>query len=306
MEESRASLTAMAASLIRAIHTRVDEHPLIDDPWGDRLVTEADKQEMRTVAASRIGAPDRARLEALGPGVDIIEAGLRASPVFGMVVVRTRYAEDALEAAVARGVRQYVIVGAGLDSFAMRRPPWARDVDVFEVDHPATQAMKRRRLADYGVVLSDKHHFVSADLSREGLASALKRTPFQPTTPSFFSWLGVTTYLTREANLSTLRAMATCGAAGSEVVFTYRDQRDFDADPTDGALHGTGATVAAMGEPWVSGFHPDELAGDLRGVGLTLVENLNGEELNRRYFARRTDGLSAPRSLYIARAQVAR
>jgi methyltransferase (TIGR00027 family) len=305
MEESRASLTAMAASLIRAIHTRLDEDPLIDDPWGDRLVTDADKQVMREVAASRIGAADRARLEALGPGVDIIEAGLRASPVFGMVVVRSRYAEDALEAAVARGVRQYVIVGAGLDSFALRRPPYARDVAIFEVDHPATQELKRRRLADLGVVLPDELHFVAADLSREGLDSALARTPFQSSIPAFFSWLGVTTYLTREANLSTLRAMASCGAAGSEVVFTYRDQGDFDADPSDGALHGTGATVAAMGEPWVSGFHPAELAGDLRGVGLTRVENINGEELNRRYFAGRTDGLSAPPSLYIARAQVA-
>lgn len=128
--------------------------------------------------------------------------------------------------AVRNGVRQYVIVGAGFDSFAQRQPAFARYVDVFEIDHPATQEFKRWRLHECGVPLPATLHLVPADLSHEQLGDALARSTFRPTEPTLFAWLGVTQYLTREANLGTLRGIADCSNSGSELVFTYVDQRE--------------------------------------------------------------------------------
>src|SRR4051812_350641 len=126
MDPTRASLTAMGAALMRAAHTRLDRPPLIDDPWGERLLTPSDRARLRDAVPGRVP--------------------LRAHPSYGAVILRARFTEDALADAVARGVRQYVLVGAGMDSFALRRPPWAEELAVVELDHPATQRLKLQRL----------------------------------------------------------------------------------------------------------------------------------------------------------------
>jgi methyltransferase (TIGR00027 family) len=304
MDPGRASMTALGTSLIRAAHTRLDRPALIDDPWGERLVTATERDALLQVGLVGLDPVRRQGLEALGSPEAVWDATVREYPMYGWVVVRMRYAEDALEAAVLRGVRQYVIVGAGMDSFALRSPAYAQAIEVFEVDHPATQEFKRRRLRDCQVPLPERLHFVAADLSLEGLDAALARSSFRRDQPAFFSWLGVTTYLTREANLATLRAIAGCGAHGGELVFTYVDQRELDPDPDPGDLQQVRAMVRAMDEPWVSGFHPSELAEVLDGVGLALVEDLGGEELRLRYCADRTDNLSSPPAFHVALARV--
>jgi methyltransferase (TIGR00027 family) len=292
MEEHRASRTALGASLMRAIHTRWDRPALIDDPWGERLVSQAEKDALLDVILQSLPPASREQLATLGSRDAMLHAALRTMASYGWVVVRMRYAEDALAAAVGRGVRQYVILGAGLDSFGLRQPAFAREIGVFEIDHPSTQEFKRQRLRECGVMIPDSLHFIAADLSQEQLGTALARSPFRPDRPTFFSWLGVTPYLTREANLATLRAIAKCTAARSELVFTYLDEREFDAERRSGTLEQDRAIMASLGEPWVSGFDPGQLPDDLRGVGLRLVEDLDGEELRRRYCSDRTDGLS--------------
>jgi methyltransferase (TIGR00027 family) len=300
MREPVASRTALGASLMRAIHTRVDRPRLIDDPWGDRLVTDAEKAALRRRVLVEAEPDVRQRLEALGSDQAVLDAALRRHPTYGGVVLRSRYAEDALEAAVARGVRQYVLVGAGLDSFCVRQPAFAHALDVFEVDQPASQAQKRERLA--GVEVPANVHFVAADLAREPLATALGGAGFSSTVPAFFSWLGVTIYLPRDANLTTLHAIATCSAPGTELVFTYFDQRVLDARVP--ALEAMRAKRAEMGEPWVSGFDPTTLAAELRDVGLVLLEDLTGRELTARYCAGRADGLAASGAGHVAHARV--
>jgi methyltransferase (TIGR00027 family) len=295
-----ASRTALATSLMRAIHTRVDRPRLIDDPWGDRLVTAAERAALCRRILAQAQPDSRRRLERLGSEQTVLDATLRRHPTYGDVILRSRYAEDALEAAVARGVRQYVLVGAGLDSFCVRQPTFARALDVFEVDQPASQALKRERLA--GIEVPGNVHFVAADLAREPLGAALERAGFSSTVPAFFSWLGVTMYLSRDANLTTLRAIATCSAPGSELVFTYLDQRVLDARVP--ALEAMRAKRAEMGEPWVSGFDPTTLAAELRDVGLVLLEDLTGREMTARYCAGRTDGLAAGGTGHVARAGV--
>lgn len=295
-----ASRTALAAALMRATHTRLDRPRVIDDPWGDRLVPDDDKAELARRIRSEASPESRARLEALGSDRAVIDAVLRRHPSYGGVVLRTRWAEDALADAAAHGARQYVLVGAGLDSFCVRQPDFARTLDVFEVDHPASQALKRERLG--GVAVPDNVHFVAADLAQEDLGTALARAGFRSDVPSFFSWLGVTVYLTRAANEATLRAIAATAAPGSEIAFTYIDQRALDAGaPT---LEARRTQRAALGEPWLSGFDPGTLEADLRALGLALVEDLDGGSLTARYCAGRSDGLAAARVGHVARARV--
>lgn len=302
MDAARASITALGASLMRAVHTRLDRPALIDDPWGDRLVTDADRETMVRLGLGLLDAPARERLEGLGSLDDMVAALTRSHPNYGTIVIRTRYAEDLLASAVADGTRQYVIVGAGMDSFGLRRPSFAREVAVFEVDHPATQELKLKRLGECAVVLPEHLHFVAADLSVEGLDAALDRSAFNPGQAAFFSWLGVTQYLTREANLRTLRAIALCSAPGSELVFTYVEQRELDRLES-GDVQRFQATGAALGEQWISGFEPSQLGHDLASVGMRLVEDLGPEDQRERYCADRDDGLSPSTAMHIARAQ---
>jgi methyltransferase (TIGR00027 family) len=305
MDAGRASLTAMGTSLMRAHHTRSASEPLIDDPWGDRLVSEADRDRLRQMSLSGLSEKDREPLEALEPE-ELITVFLNSHPSYGTVIIRTRYAEDALAEAVARGVRQFVIVGAGMDSFALRRPAFAADVEVFELDHPDTQEVKLERLAECGVQPPPGVQFVATDLGVEGIDEALMRSSFDSGQPSFFSWLGVTVYLTREANMKTLQAIASCGAPGSELVFDFIDQRTFDSPPTEADAARARAQFASVSEAWVSGFRSPELAEDLRAVAFELLEDLSPDDLRERYCTAREDELAPAPSHHLARARVAR
>jgi methyltransferase (TIGR00027 family) len=298
-EQFKASRTALATALMRAIHTRLDRKPLIDDPWGDRIVPEFALRQIRDAALARL-APG-ARAAAHEAAESIVDASLRASPAYAGVILRTAYAEDALRAAAAGGVRQYVLIGAGFDSFALRRPEFARDLEIFEIDHKATQQLKLRRLAECGLELPRSVHFIAADLSTEALGAALSQSAFDASQRAFFSWLGVTMYLTRAANLATLRAVAGAAAAGSELVFTYLDERAFTA--TSNRFQELRRRVAAAGEPFQSGFDPATLARQLRDTGFELLEDLAERELLERLDPEHCNGLTAGGFSHIARAR---
>lgn len=300
------SLTALGASLMRAIHTRRAPNPLINDPWGDRLVPEAARETMLRIVVANLDADERDK--ALMSPETTIENYLTSflSSAFANVVLRTRYTEDALAAAVANGVRQYVIIGAGFDSFALRSGAYAPDLSVYEVDQPETQALKRHRIGECGLQLSDTHHFIAADLAAEDLGHALKRSPFRPNRPAFFAWLGVTMYLSREANLTTLRAVANSAAAGSELVFSYIDEAVFEPEAASEMLTNTQQAVAAMGEPFQSGFAPSTLAEDLRGLGLSLAEDMNDCEIAEALGVTQAHNLQPQQTSRIARAVIAK
>ena len=298
MQPSTASKTALATSLMWALHTRADPHRIIDDPWGDRLVPEVarDAIRQRAIAAA---ATD----QDTAPDTDaFMEAWLRGSAAFAAVITRSRYAEDALHSAVARGFTQYVLVGAGFDSYALRAPPESAHVKIYEVDHPATQSLKRQRIRECNLLVRESVHFLAADLSTESLSSVLAKSNFESTKPAFFSWLGVTMYLTREANLGSLRSFASSAAVGSELVFTYVDQEAFESnDLTNTTL---GKTVASIGEPFLSGFNPNTLARDLHDVGFDLLEDLNDSQLVEKYDPRGLNGLKPLQHSRIAHARV--
>jgi len=302
MIESAPSLTALSTSLMRALHARRDPSPLLDDRWGDLLVPESYRRGFSERILSRMDADTRAA--ALRAPGSILDDFLLANIAYPGVVIRSRYTEDALHEAVSRGTRQYVLIGAGFDSFALRRPAFSEALEIFEIDHPATQQLKLQCIRECGVSLPPSVHFIAADLSREDLATALGRSTYRMNEPAFFSWLGVTVYLTREANLTTLRAIAGGSARGSELVFTYVDQAEF-AEGGARLLHNPNArAVAAMGEPYVSGFNPAELADDLKVVGLELIEDLDGPKMSGRYGRTGANALRPQGGLHIALARI--
>ena len=304
MKQATPSLTALATALMRALHTRADPKPIIFDPWGDSLVPEEARNAIESIALAKMPALEGATAGAVRASP--MDAFLRASPAYTNVITRARFSEDALLASVSGGVRQYVLLGAGFDSFALRVPVEAQHLDIFEVDHPATQSLKKMRLAECGLSVSPRVHFVAADLAVERLEEVLLNAGFGREIPAFFSWLGVTMYLTQAANLAALSAIADCASPGSELIFNYIDQAAFGGPkqaPSPDFVE-VQRIVAAMGEPFLSGFHPATLAADLRALGLELEEDVGEAALVQVYDPLNLNSLRPVAELHTARARV--
>jgi methyltransferase (TIGR00027 family) len=222
----------------------------------------------------------RERLVSLLPGQVLREAS-------AAVCTRSRYGEDRL---AAGGFAQYVILGAGLDSFAWRRPDLLRSLQVFEVDHPASQAWKLERVRDLGLPLSDSHVFVPVDFEAEPLQGALRTAGFDWGQPTLFSWTGVAPYLTVRAIESTLRTIAEA-AAGSEVVFSYRTEDSVLDDVGQEFIRNYAPLAASVGEPLQPGWPVIEIERLISQCGLRVVDHPARADLEHRYFADRTDSL---------------
>lgn len=271
-----ASGTAHGVAVMRAAHVIVDgKPPVLND----------------TVAVRLLGGNMEAQIRAHADDLQTpASLGLRSH-----VVLRSRFAEDTLMDAVADGIEQYVLLGAGLDTFAYRQPAWAHRLTIIEVDHPGTQAAKRAALAAAGIEIPPNVRFADIDFERETLAHGLARCGVNTAKPTFFSWLGVTMYLTREAIEATLRTVLSFPKR-SEIVFTYAH--------TDSAASKLATGSASAGEPWLSYFTPDEFGAMLRSLGFSDASFLSREEAERRYYANRTDGFPAPPRVTIGTARV--
>lgn len=271
-----ASGTALNVALMRAAHLVVDGKPAVLND---------------TVAARLLGADIEAQIRARADAMQTpASLGLRSH-----VVLRSRFTEDALMDAVADGVEQYVLLGAGLDTFAYRQPSWAHRLAIIEVDHPDSQAAKRAVLAGAGIEIPPNVRFADIDFERETLSHGLARCGVHTAKRTFFSWLGVTMYLTREAIEATLRTVLSF-PRGSEIVLTFAH--------TDSAKSRLAQGSASAGEPWISYFTPDELGAMLGSLGFSGVSFLSREEAERRYYANRTDGFAPPPRVSIVTATV--
>lgn len=266
MYDAKPSRTALRVALRRAAHQVLDGPLVLDDPLALRIIG--------TEEASRLSESTQE---------DAASRGLRA-----FMAVRSRFAEDQLADSVGSGIMQYVVLGAGLDTFACRNPhPGLR---VFEVDHPATQQWKRDRLQEAGIMFPPEAVFVPVDFERETLRIGLERGGLRMNHPAFFSWLGVVPYLTERAFEGTLNFIAAMPKP-SGVVFDYAVARSSLTGRERFALDRLAARVAAAGEPFQLFFEPKQLAAQLRKAGFVQLEDLGSDELNSRYFSGRTDGL---------------
>jgi methyltransferase (TIGR00027 family) len=221
----------------------------------------------------------------LGEGADAIIAGLSEGPAQQrtrfFIATRSRFAEDCLGKAVSRGVRQAVVLGAGFDTFALRNPYSELGLRVFEVDHAATQAWKRRRLAEVGLGIPSSLTFAAVDFENDDLGRGLRDAGFAPDRPAFFMWLGVVPYLGRAAIAATLRYIASI--PGAEVVFDYSEPLENYPPERRDEVAALAARTAEAGEPWLSHFDPDEIDRELRGLGFGNVEDRGVSELAMRY-----------------------
>jgi methyltransferase (TIGR00027 family) len=302
---SGASTTALMTALIRAVHTRRDPAPLLDDAYGDRFITAAERGMLLERFLMMLDDADRARLRALDDPAEALDRAAEANPAYGGVVVRSRWAEDRLLEATARGMRQYVIVGAGFDSFAFRRPAGAAALRVIEIDTAATVAAKRERAAAVGLVFDDRVRLIAADLEREGVGAALAQVPGSGERPSFVACLGVLPYLTATGVRHLLESIAASVAAGSEIVFDYLEPDAVTERAADLELRRVRSELAATGgESWRSGLAPEALPAQLAAIGMTVLEDLDGAKLRERYGAGRT--LNVPRRFHVGRARVER
>lgn len=267
METGRASLTAFRVAMRRAAHQLLDRPCVLDDP----------------IAVPLLGARF------------VIDEARETHPVArafrSFMAARSRYSEDCLAAAVAEGVAQYVVLGAGLDTFAYRNP--FVGLRVFEVDFPATQEWKRALLAESAIAVPDSLTFVPLDFEQRTLAEGLADAGFNTGAAAFFSWLGVVPYLTRDAFRATLRMIARL-PAGARVCFDYALSPEILSDLRRKASEALAARVAAAGEPFRQFFTPEELTAELLQAGFRRVEQCDSEQLNELYFRDRADGLQLP------------
>lgn len=273
---ARPSRTALRVAMRRAAHQLFDAPLVLDDPLAVPIVGVDAAAQLRAEAGTHQGRVARA---------------MRA-----FIVVRSRLAEDELARAVGRGAAQYVVLGAGLDTFAYRSPFPASALRVFEVDHPATQEWKRHMLEGAAIPVPPSVTFAPVDFERQTLAEGLALARFDPHVPTFFSWLGVTMYLTEEAVMSTLRLAGSLPRGGG-IVFDYALPRSSLGWMSRLSLDELSRRVAAAGEPFQTFFDPGALGDRLAQAGFRSIHDLDAHQLTARYFRDRADGLHVSGSL---------
>jgi len=263
--------TAVRVALWRALHVQADAPPhVLEDEVGLKLV-----------------APDegwRGR-----PDMSPFTRPFRAS-----IVARARFIEDLVTEQAARGVGQYVILGAGLDTFAQRRPELASRLVVFEVDRPGPQAWKRQRLVDLGYGVPSFLRFVPVDFEAgDAWLERLTASGFETVRPAVVASTGVSMYLTREANAATLRKVAAL-APGSTLAMSFMLPLELADPELRPGIEQAAKGARANGTPFISFFTPAEMIALAREAGFRAAQHVSAAELGERYFAGRSDGLRPP------------
>ncbi len=270
MQNGNPSITAQRVALRRAAHQVLDNPLVFDDPYALTIIGAEAASNLRSAPA-----------KLFDPGSKYIRAFMAA---------RSRYAEDQLAAAMKCGVKQYVILGAGLDTFGYRNQYPAAELSVIEVDHPATQAWKREILLTEGIAIPSNVAFAPVDFEKQTLAEGLRAAGCETRHQTFFSWMGVTPYLTSDAFSAVLLFIAGM-PPGSGVAFDYAVSRASLNPIERTALDALSSRVASAGEPFQLFFEQTQLALQLGGLGFRDVEDLGSKQINDRYFSGRSDGL---------------
>lgn len=272
------STTAVLVATVRAVHLRFHEAPIFQDTFA---------LQMLPPFWNAVGTY-RPLKWLVG---DVILGVYR--PVYPAIVLRSRYTEDQLLQAVEEGASQYVILGAGLDTFALRRKELEDRVHVFEVDHPTTQEMKRKRVLQANGSIPSNLTFVPVDFENDLLHEELIKAGFDSEKPTFFSWLGVTYYLTQEAIRETLNRIAATAAPGSRIVFDYKIAQHMMSAEWGALAEKMERFVKRLGEPMLTDFTPQTLRDLMSRQGYREVEMVPPDEQRRRYLGERTDFVPA-------------
>jgi methyltransferase (TIGR00027 family) len=303
MEPNQAGITAMITAYSRAYHATHDSPIIFNDFLADQLFTAQERSFFDMQLSTLLGLidPDLASQNQDQASALALVMQLQTGPI---TLSRSRYCEEELERAIQNGVEQYVILGAGFDTFAFRHPELADRLQVFEVDHPVTQSMKQQRIAAANWQMPENMHLVPVDFAKDRLMDALIGSGFDPAKKSFFSWLGVTYYLSMQSISDTFTSIASCTASGSMIVFDYIDAEGFIAEKACRAVQLMQNIARQAGEPMLASFEPDKLNLFLNENGFALVENLLPAVIEERYFQNRQDCYHAFENVHIARAMI--
>jgi methyltransferase (TIGR00027 family) len=258
MKPNEPSRTAIMIARQRAAHQVLDHGSILDDPFAMKILREEEKDVLQFANQHPLASIGRL-----------------------FTAARSRIAEDALSGAVERGVRQIVILGAGLDTFALRNPHGARQVRLYEVDHPATQAAKLERVAEAQIALPPLLIFVPVDFEQDDLGEKLVAAGFQQNLPAFFTWLGVVPYLTEDAIGRTLRYVSSIQNA--EVVFDYLEPPEAFSEELRQIERQRDEQLKKMGERSVSRFEPGGIAEILQSHGFRAIEDIDFQEIKSRF-----------------------
>jgi methyltransferase (TIGR00027 family) len=259
MRDGQPSQTARVAAAYRAIHQKLEGGAIFKDPLASRILDEETAAALSEIAADDLVRPWRL-----------------------FIAARSRLSEDTMADRVACGVRQVVVLGAGLDTFSLRNPYANLGVRAFEVDYPATQEWKRERIRAAGIAEPPSLIFAPVNFEQESLAEGLTRAGFKLDEPAFFQWLGVVPYLTKDAVYSTLKFISEIPEAA--VVFDYAEPFKNYPPERRASVMATAERAASRGEPWLSFFDPIEVLQLLRGQGFKVIEDLGLPEIAERFY----------------------
>lgn len=266
MKPNQPSRTALMIARQRAAHQVLDHGSILDDPFALKILREDEKDVLQFANQHPLASIGRL-----------------------FTAARSRIAEDALSRAVERGVRQIVILGAGLDTFALRNPHGAGEIRIYEVDHPATQAVKRERLAEAQIALPPSLIFVPVDFEQDEVGEKLVAAGFQQNAPAFFTWLGVVPYLTEDAIDRTLDYISSI--QNSEVVFDYMEPAEAFSEELRQIEKARAEQLEKLGERSATRFEPAGMAAILRSHGFCDLEDIDFQEIASR-FGRAVQGLA--------------
>jgi methyltransferase (TIGR00027 family) len=277
MRDGEPSQTARRAAAYRAIHQTLEGGAIFNDRFALRIL-----DDKTAAALNEIATDDALR------------------PMRLYIAARSRFSEDTMANCVASGVRQVVVLGAGLDTFSLRNPYADLGLRVFEVDYPATQRWKRDRIRAAGLSQPPSLVFAPIDFERESLEDGLARAGFNVQAPAFFQWLGVVMYLTRDAVSSTLKFMSELPQAS--VVFDYAEPFQNYHVERRAWIMAQAESAAARGEPWLSLFEPAELHELLRRAGFNEIEDLGAFEMAERFYGDLAQGMTLGPGPHFVRA----
>jgi methyltransferase (TIGR00027 family) len=302
MEKNESSLTSLVSAFGRAYHSKYDTPKIFDDFLAKDLISQKEFADIRENMINGIQFFNKEIAKMFQDQPDEILKWITQVQLSPTPLARTAFCEKILFHEKWLGAKQYVILGAGLDTFCFRHPELNDSLEIFEVDDPATQDMKKKRLANANFQIPTNLHFVPMDFTKEFSVQNLVDKGFIPNKKTFFSLLGVSYYLTKEENANLIGELFARVPEGSSIVFDYADDKLFEEIGLSNRVQNMLHMASASGEPMKSCFTYAEMEKMLENAGLLIFEHLSPDNINHQFFRNRTDYLSAFETIHYIHA----
>jgi methyltransferase (TIGR00027 family) len=286
------SLTSLISAFSRAYHSQFDTPKIFDDDLAKELISQAEFDRIKENMIQGISFFSKEIEQRLEGNPDEILKWITQVQLAPTPLARAAYCEQVLALERVLGAKQYVILGAGLDTFCFRHPELEKSLEIFELDHPTTQESKKQRLERANLRLPSNLHLIPMDFTQEFSYQKLIDAGFK-NEKTFFSLLGVSYYLTKEDLLKLITQLFANVPSGSSIVLDYADEQLFVEKGIANRVDHIVKMAAASGEPMKSCFSYDEIEHLMEEAGLLIYEHLTPSEINKRYFSNRTDYLTA-------------